>query len=398
MSIETKNITTMNNYARWPLAIVKGSGMKVWDEKGKEYLDMTSGIGVTSLGHCPPAVSDALGKQLDTLWHSSNLFQHPLQEKLGEKLVQISGLAQAFFCNSGAEANEAAIKIARRYNQKIKGENRYEVITFTQSFHGRTLATLTATGQDKVKDGFLPLPEGFITVPYGDLEAVKEVATEKTCAVLLELVQGEGGVHPASKEWVTDLFNWCKEEGILFMVDEVQTGIARTGSWFAYQQYGILPDVVSIAKGLGSGFPIGAILATEEVAQAFAPGSHGTTFGGNPLAATAGYATLQAMEEQQMLSHVKRVSVELMHALQQWANQYPEQIKGVRGLGLMLGIETTENADLYVTAAREKGVLLLSAGPKVIRLLPALIVTNKEIEQLLKVLHEVAQEINQVNK
>ncbi|MDN9009125.1 aspartate aminotransferase family protein [Brevibacillus laterosporus] len=391
MTVYTEKMHVMNTYARWDVTIVKGSGTTVWDHTGKAYLDCTSGIGVTSLGHCPPAVSAKLHQQLDTLWHSSNLTQHPLQEGLGKKLTELSGLDQVFFCNSGAEANEAAIKIARRYAQKTKNEDRFEIITFEQSFHGRTLATLTATGQQKVKEGFNPLPAGFITVPYGDVEAVKKVTTSQTCAVLLELVQGEGGVHPASTEFVTKLYEWCKSNDILLMIDEVQTGIGRTGEWFSYQHYGIVPDVITLAKGLGSGFPIGAMLATEAVAAVFSPGSHGTTFGGNQLAATAGMATLLEMEQQDILSHVKAMSEYLLDALKDITKQYPDQIKGVRGLGLMVGLEMTGEVSGYLKAAQQKGVLLLQAGPNVIRLLPALIIQKSEIDQLVLVLKEILQ-------
>ncbi|MGG1440464.1 aspartate aminotransferase family protein [Brevibacillus laterosporus] len=391
MTVYTEKMHVMNTYARWDVTIVKGSGTTVWDHTGKAYVDCTSGIGVTSLGHCPPAVSAKLHQQLDTLWHSSNLTQHPLQEELGKKLTELSGLDQVFFCNSGAEANEAAIKIARRFAQKSKDENRFEIITFEQSFHGRTLATLTATGQQKVKEGFNPLPAGFITVPYGDVEAVKKVTTNQTCAVLLELVQGEGGVHPASVDFVTGLYEWCKQNDILFMIDEVQTGIGRTGEWFSYQHYGIVPDVVTLAKGLGSGFPIGAMIATEAVATAFSPGSHGTTFGGNQLATTAGMATLLEMEKQNILSHVKEMSEYLLDALKEVAKQYPDQIKGVRGLGLMVGLEMTGEASVYLKAAQQKGVLLLQAGPNVIRLLPALIIQRSEIDQLILVLKEILE-------
>ncbi len=228
MSTVTAPLHVMNNYARWPISLVKGKGNQVWDDQGKAYLDFTSGIAVTSLGHVPPKVTAKLHEQLDTLWHCSNLVHIPQQQILAEKLSRLSGLDQAFFCNSGAEANEGLIKLARRYAQKVKGEDRYEVITFAQSFHGRTLATLTATGQDKVKDGFLPLPAGFVTVPYNDLAAVQSAINDKTCAIMLELVQGEGGVHPAEEAWVKSLRDLCDEHGLLLLVDEIQTGIGRT--------------------------------------------------------------------------------------------------------------------------------------------------------------------------
>lgn len=389
MSTVTASTHLMNNYARWPISLVKGQGNQVWDDQGNAYLDFTSGIAVTSLGHVPPKVTAKLHEQLDTLWHCSNLFQVPQQVVLAEKLSRLSGLDRAFFCNSGAEANEALIKIARRYAQKVKGTDRYEVITFEQSFHGRTLATLTATGQAKVKDGFAPLPEGFVTVPYNDLAAVQAAISDKTCAIMLELVQGEGGVHPADEQWVRSLRELCDQHGLLLLVDEIQTGIGRTGTWFAFQQYGVKPDAISLAKGLGSGFPIGALVATAEVAEAFSPGTHGTTFGGNPLATTAGIATLETMEEEQILDKVAAIHSTLMNALLKLQAAYPEKIKEIRGKGLLLGVELTVPAGDVIEAARKKGVILLSAGPQVLRLLPSFVTTQEEIEQAVTVLGEV---------
>lgn len=388
MSTATASTNLMNNYARWPISLVKGQGNQVWDDQGKEYLDFTSGIAVTSLGHVPPKVTAKLHEQLDTLWHCSNLYHIPQQEVLAEKLTRLSGLDRAFFCNSGAEANEALIKIARRYAQKVKGTDQYEVITFAQSFHGRTLATLTATGQEKVKDGFAPLPIGFVTVPYNDLSAVKAAITDKTCAIMLELVQGEGGVNPADEAWVKALRNLCDEHGFLLLIDEIQTGIARTGTWFAFQQYGIRPDAISLAKGLGSGFPIGAIVATEEVAQAFTPGTHGTTFGGNPLAATAGIATLETMEDEQILDKVAAIHNRLMEELLKLQTAHPDKVIAVRGKGLLMGVELAVPAGDVIAYAREHGVLLLSAGTHVLRLLPSFITTHEEIEQVMTVLNE----------
>lgn len=389
MSTVTASTHLMNNYARWPISLVKGQGNQVWDDKGNQYLDFTSGIAVTSLGHVPPKVTAKLHEQLDTLWHCSNLMHIPQQDVLAEKLSRLSGLDRAFFCNSGAEANEALIKIARRYAQKVKGTDKYEVITFEQSFHGRTLATLTATGQAKVKDGFLPLPEGFVTVPYNDLAAVQGAITDKTCAIMLELVQGEGGVHPADVEWVQSLRELCDQHGLLLLVDEIQTGIGRTGTWFAFQQYGVKPDAISLAKGLGSGFPIGAMVATAEVAEAFSPGTHGTTFGGNPLATTAGIATLETMEEEQILEKVAAIHNTLMEALKKLQAAHPEKISGIRGKGLLLGVELTIPANDVIHAARGKGVILLSAGPQVLRLLPSFVTTQAEIEQVITVLDEI---------
>ena len=386
MGTATEAMHLMNNYARWPISLVKGQGNQVWDDQGKQYLDFTSGIAVTSLGHVPPKVAAKLHQQLDTLWHCSNLVHIPQQAVLSEMLSRLSGLDSAFFCNSGAEANEALIKIARRYAQKVKGTQRFEVITFAQSFHGRTLATLTATGQDKVKDGFAPLPPGFVTVPYNDLAAVQAAITDNTCAIMLELVQGEGGVHPAEEAWVQALRKLCDEHGLLLLVDEIQTGIGRTGTWFAFQQYGVKPDAISLAKGLGSGFPIGAIVATSEVAQAFTPGTHGTTFGGNPLAMTAGIATLETMEEEQILERVGQIEQQLLAGLHKLQAAYSDKIVSVRGKGLLVGIELTVAAADVITFAREQGVILLSAGPNVLRLLPSFITTQAEIDQVISVI------------
>ncbi|NRQ53504.1 MULTISPECIES: aspartate aminotransferase family protein [unclassified Brevibacillus] len=392
MSTVTAPLHVMNNYARWPISLVKGKGNQVWDDQGKAYLDFTSGIAVTSLGHVPPKVTAKLHEQLDTLWHCSNLVHIPQQQILAEKLSRLSGLDQAFFCNSGAEANEGLIKLARRYAQKVKGEDRYEVITFAQSFHGRTLATLTATGQDKVKDGFLPLPAGFVTVPYNDLAAVQSAINDKTCAIMLELVQGEGGVHPAEEAWVKSLRDLCDEHGLLLLVDEIQTGIGRTGTWFAFQQYGVKPDAVSLAKGLGSGFPIGAVVATKEVAEAFSPGTHGTTFGGNPLAATAGIATLATMEEEQILDQVAHIHQVLTQELEKLKAEHPDKIVTVRGKGLLLGVELTIPAGDIVTYAREKGVIFLTAGPQVLRLLPSFVTTDEEVKQAMAVFGEALEQ------
>ncbi|WP_243014479.1 aspartate aminotransferase family protein [Brevibacillus sp. FSL L8-0520] len=388
MSTTTAPLHLMNNYARWPIHLVKGKGNRVWDEAGKEYLDFISGIAVTSLGHVPTKVAGKLHEQLDMLWHCSNLFHVPGQEKLAAKLSELSGLSRTLFCNSGAEANEGLIKLARRYAQKVKGTDRYEIITFGQSFHGRTLATLTATGQEKVKDGFLPLPEGFVTIPYNDLAAVHEAVNEKTCAIMLELVQGEGGVHPADEKFVKGLRQICDEHGLLLLIDEVQTGIGRTGTWFAFQQYGILPDAISLAKGLGSGFPIGAVLATEEAAQAFAPGTHGTTFGGNPLAMAAGLATLETIEEDAMLERVNELHQLLVSSLQQIKAAFPDKVVEIRGKGLLLGMELSIPAAPVLDYAREKGLLLLLAGPQVIRMLPSFITTENEVAQAAAVLKE----------
>ncbi|MED0678234.1 acetylornithine aminotransferase apoenzyme [Aneurinibacillus thermoaerophilus] len=376
------------NYGRWPIRITKGEGNYLWDEAGNRYLDLVSGIAVTSLGNVPHRVKVKVQEQLNTLWHCSNLFEIPIQEKLAEKLVSLTCGDRAFFCNSGAEANEAAIKLARRYAQKIKKQDRYEVITFEQSFHGRTLATLTATGQAKVKDGFAPLPDGFMTVPYNDAAALRAAITDKTCAVMLELVQGEGGVNPASPAFVEQVQALCAEHDLLLIVDEVQTGIGRTGKWFAYQHYNIEPDIITMAKGLGSGFPIGAIVGKEKLAEAFGPGTHGTTFGGNPLACSSGLATLETMEEEGYLARVAEMGAYFMAKLEQLSAVRPE-IVGVRGKGLMLGVELAFEVADVIAKMRERGILLLQAGPNVLRLLPPFTVETEEIDRAIAALDDV---------
>jgi acetylornithine/N-succinyldiaminopimelate aminotransferase len=376
------------NYGRWPIRIVKGEGNYLWDVAGNRYLDLVSGIAVTSLGNVPPQVKAKVQEQLDTLWHCSNLFEIPIQEQLAEKLTSLTCGSRAFFCNSGAEANEAAIKLARRYMQRVKEQNRYEIITFAQSFHGRTLATLTATGQAKVKDGFDPLPEGFVTVPYNDVEALQAAITEKTCAIMLEMVQGEGGVHPASPEFIEQMKALCAEHDLLLIVDEVQTGIGRTGKWFAHQHYDMEPDIITMAKGLGSGLPIGAIVGKEKLAEAFGPGTHGTTFGGNPLVCAAALATLETIEEQGYLARVTEMGAYFTEKLEQLAQAHPEIIS-VRGKGLMMGVELTFEAADVVAKMREKHILLLQAGPNVLRLLPPFTIEKDEIDEAVQVLDEV---------
>jgi acetylornithine/N-succinyldiaminopimelate aminotransferase len=382
----------MTTYGRFPVTIVKGKGSYVWDDKGLSYLDFTSGIATCNLGHVPDPVKEKLEEQLQNLWHCSNLYHIPSQQELAAKLVENSFGDQVFFCNSGAEANEAAIKLARRYAQKVKGTESYEIVTFKQSFHGRTLATLSATGQEKIQQGFLPLMPGFRYLPYNDLEALNELANDKTCAVLVELIQGEGGVIPADLEWVKILEKICKENNILLMIDEIQTGIGRTGTLFAYEQYGIEPDVISIAKGLGSGFPIGAIIAKAEVAKAFDPGSHGSTFGGNPLATTAGLATIEHIVSTNLVEKVRETAQFFHGQLQHLKGKFPV-IEDIRGKGLLMGIKVPGKATEVVQKAISHQVLILTAGPDVVRILPPLTATKEEILELMVVLEAIFQDI-----
>ncbi|QJC53754.1 acetylornithine transaminase [Paenibacillus albicereus] len=378
-------------YARYPLALVKGEGSWLWDDQGNKYLDFMSGLAVTNLGHAPQAIKDALIAQLDQVWHVSNLFRIPVQEEAAELLVQHTGADAVFFCNSGAEANEGAIKLARRYFQKVKGEHRYEIITFTQSFHGRTLATLTATGQDKVKEGFLPLPEGFVTVPMHDLDAVRAAITDRTAAVMLELVQAEGGVLPAKPEFVHDLAKLCRDAGILLILDEVQTGMGRTGKLFAQEHYGIQPDIFTAAKGLGSGFPVGAVLAKEFLREAFSPGSHATTFGGTPIASAVVKATVQEIAGNRVYDRAAGAASYLTGQLREKLAGNP-WVKQIRGLGLLIGIECAGPVADVIATMRERGLLVVPAGPNVVRLLPNLLVSHAEIDQAVGIIAAVLKE------
>jgi acetylornithine/N-succinyldiaminopimelate aminotransferase len=375
-------------YARYPLTLVKGEGSWLWDDQGSKYLDFMSGIAVTNLGHAPQKVKDALVKQLDELWHVSNLFRIPNQEDAAKLLTDNSHAGAVFFCNSGAEANEAAIKLARRYHQLIKKTGRYEVITFEKSFHGRTLATLTATGQDKVKEGFSPLPEGFRTVPLHDLEALRGAISDRTAAIMLEMVQAEGGVYPVDPAYLQQVVSLCKEQGILLIVDEIQTGMGRTGKLFAFEHYGIKPDIFTLAKGLGSGFPVGAMLAKAELAEAFGAGSHGSTFGGTPIATAAVKATVETIVEGNLPQRAAELGEYLMEQLRAKLADNPF-VTEVRGKGLLVGIACTGAVGDLVKEAQAQGLLVITAGPDVIRLLPNLLVTREEIDQAVGILANV---------
>lgn len=382
----------MATYSRFPITLVKGKGSYVWDDQGKKYLDFTSGIATCNLGHVPDVVKEKLEEQLQNLWHCSNLYNIPNQQELAALLTANSFGDQVFFCNSGAEANEAAIKLARRYAQKVKGTDSFEVITFQQSFHGRTLATLSATGQEKIQHGFAPLVKGFSYLPFNDIEALEQLKNLNPAAILLELVQGEGGVIPANPEWVKKIAEICEEKDILFMVDEIQTGIGRTGTLFAYEQYGIEPDVISIAKGLGSGFPIGAIIAKEKAAKAFEPGTHGSTFGGNPFVTAAGVATITHITESNLLKHVNEISVYFDEQLTKFKEKY-SYIEEIRGKGLLKGIVVGDKAPKIVQKAIENQLLILTAGPNVVRILPPLTVSKEEINEFIQKLEKAFQSL-----
>lgn len=382
-------------YARYPIALVKGQGSRVWDDEGTCYLDFMSGIAVTNLGHVPERVKVRVQEQLDTLWHVSNLFHIPQQEQAAELLTAHACADAVFFCNSGAEANEAAIKLARRYHSVVAKTGRTEIITFHQSFHGRTLATLTATGQDKVKDGFAPLPEGFRYAPFNDIAALKAAINNKTAAIMLEIVQAEGGIFPIKASFAHEVAALCKEHGLLLIVDEVQTGMGRTGALFAHEHYGLQPDIFTVAKGLGSGFPVGAMLAQEHLWEAFSPGTHGSTFGGNPLAMSAIVGTLETIIEEKVAQRAAEKGMTLLNALRVRLSDVP-LVQDIRGLGLLVGIECSEPVADLIKDAQQAGLLFLSAGPNVIRLLPNLFVTDEEIEEAVSIIHEVLAKRSEV--
>ena len=366
------------NYKRESIEFIKAADNYLVDKEGNFYLDFSSGIGVTNLGF-HKQVKQAVSEQLEAIWHSPNLYQNSLQEQVADLLIGDEDYL-AFFCNSGAESNEAAIKLARKFSGKS------DIITFKQSFHGRTFGAMSATGQEKIQLGFGPLVEGFHYAIYNDLESVKQLVTENTAAVMLELVQGEGGVIPAEKDFVAELAHYCKEQDLLLIVDEVQTGIGRTGSLFAYQQYGISPDIVTLAKGLANGLPVGAMLGKSALGTAFTYGSHGTTFGGNKLVLSSSKAVLEILTED-FLAKVRFKASYLQDQLAKQLGNLPTVV-AIRGLGLMLGIQVTGDLGTIVTQARKNGLIVLTAGSDVIRLLPPLTITEEEIEKAVSILAE----------
>jgi len=372
----------MPTYTKVPLVFVKGKGSKLWDIHNKVYLDFFPGWGVGSLGHCHPKVMQAVRDQISKLIFIPNNYYHIPQAKLAKEIVYWSFPSKVFFCNSGAEANEGAFKLARKF-----GQGRYEVITFENSFHGRTLATIAATGQKKYQEGFSPLPEGFKTVKFNDLEAVKNSISDKTVAVMLELVQGEGGINIASKEFVLGLRKLCDEKKLLLIVDEVQTGIGRTGKLFGYQNYGIIPDVMILAKALGGGLPIGVMVVKKEIADTLGPGTHASTFGGGPVIAKAALAVLKAVQEEKMLKNANLMGEYLITKLNALKEKH-SVIKEVRGMGLMVGVELNIEGKGIVEKCVEKGLLINCTHLKVLRLMPALNTTKKEIDKAVSILNE----------
>ena len=378
----------MNTYTRAPLSIAHGRGSKVYDSEGREYLDCVAGIAVNILGYAHPDLVSALERQARQLIHISNLYYTEPQVQLAKLLVTHSFAQKVFFCNSGAESNEAAIKLARKYATTKFGPERYEIITMQNSFHGRTMTTLSATGQSKVHKGFEPLVLGFRYASFNNLESLQELMSDKTAAVMIEPIQGEGGVHVADPEYLKKLREWCTDRQILLIFDEVQTGMGRTGTLFAYEQFGVQPDIMTLAKGLGGGFPIGACLATDDVAQVFTPGSHASTFGGNPLACSAAIAVLNILLEGGVLEKSREKGAYLAKGLSELKSRMP-LIQEIRGMGLMQGIELTIDGQSVVEDCLNRRVLVNCTMERVIRLVPPLIINQVEIDHALLILSEV---------
>ncbi len=383
----------MNTYKRLPLFIVKGRGNRVYDGEGREYLDFVSGLAVNNLGHCNPRVTVAFQKQAQRLVHTSNLFYTEPQVKLARLLVENSFADKVFFCNSGAEANEAAIKLVRKYSHE-KGNGRFEIITALNSFHGRTMATLTATGQDRFHKGFAPLVPGFSYVPFNDIAALEKTITEKTAAVMIEPVQGEGGVNIPDRDYLKRLREICDSNGILLVLDEVQTGIGRTGKLFAYQHSGIEPDIMTLAKALGGGLPIGAMLAKDHIAAAFTPGTHASTFGGTPLVCSAAIEVIKLITEDDLiLDNCRRMGDYLVAELNDLKLKYPHLIKDVRGKGLLTGMELNISGDTIVSECIKRGVIINCTMERVLRFLPPLDISQEDIDKLAETLREVFNSI-----
>jgi predicted acetylornithine/succinylornithine family transaminase len=376
------------------MVLVKGKGTRVWDADGRVYLDFISGIATLNTGHCHPKVVAAVRDQAATLMHVSNLFYTEIQARLAEKLAGLAGGGKCFFCNSGAEANEALIKLARLYG---KDKGRFEIISMANSFHGRTLASLAATGQTKYQAGFEPMPQGFVQAPFNDLAAVKALVTDKTAAILVEAVQGEGGIIPAETAFLRGLRALCDEKGILLLCDEVQCGLGRTGRWFGFQNAGVQPDAFSLAKALGGGLPMGAIVAAPKVADVFQPGKHASTFGGNPVAAAAALAMLNVIEDENLLARAAEAGARFKAGLETLVGKY-EHVKAVRGVGLMVGLVLDQPAKALVEALRGMGLIALATAETVVRFLPPLTVKDTEIDEALEIIEDAVAEAHGVER
>jgi acetylornithine and succinylornithine aminotransferases len=375
-------------YGRYPIALKSGKGCTLWDFDGKQYVDLLAGIAVTDLGHCNEELAQVMEKQARKLIHVSNLFYQEEQLELAERLLKTNHCGKAFFCNSGAEANEAAFKLARRYQQRVKNNNRFEIISFSNCFHGRTLANIAATGV-KFQDGFAPMPEGFVQVPIGDLNALAAAINEKTAAIIMEMVQGEGGVLPVDRNYLKAVAALCREKGVLFIADEVQAGLCRTGAWWGFQLSGIEPDIVSSAKALANGLPMGAIMATDEVAQGFAPGSHATTFGGSPFVSAVACKTLEIMERDKLAERAAEIGTWAVNRFRQIAEAVPGAIADVRGAGLLIGIELTKPGKAVWEELLQRGFILNLTQDKILRIVPPLIIEKHELESFAVTLQDI---------
>ena len=388
--MNTADKVIAKTYKRFPIVITKGKGCCLWDTEGKKYIDFVSGIAVCNLGHAHPKVSEALSKQADLLLHVSNLYYTEPQTELASLLTENSFADRVFFCNSGAEANEAAIKLARKYF-KDKGESeRYRIITMEKSFHGRTMATLSATGQDKIRKGFEPILEGFDYIPFNDIGALRKSIGSSTCAVLLEPIQGEGGVRCPDPDYLKAVRRLCDEKEVLLVFDEIQTGMGRTGKFFAYEHFGIEPDIMTLAKALANGLPIGAMLASEEVAQAFGPGSHASTFGGTPIITAASVQVVKVLLEEGLIHHCAKIGAYFKERLQDLKAKH-ESIVDVRGMGLLLGMKIEIEGDTIVNSCMEKGFLINCIQGNILRFIPPLIVEKEEIDALIACLDEILE-------
>lgn len=381
-----------STYTRYPVVLERGRGSRLWDADGKEYIDFVAGIAVCNLGHCPPEVADVICRQAQTLVHVSNLFYTRPQVELAAALKRLSFADRVFFANSGAEANEAAIKLARKYSRDKYGPGRFHVITMEDSFHGRTLATLSATAQEKVHKGFEPLVEGFHFVPYNNIDAVRRAMTDRVCAVLVEPIQGEGGVRLGDSDYFRELRALCTERDVLLIFDEVQVGMGRTGTLFAYEQLGVSPDVMTLAKALANGLPIGAMLATEAAARAFTPGSHASTFGGTPLVTAAAAKVLELIAREDFLTSVRDKGKHFLEKLQGLRARHPHKVRDVRGRGLIVGLELAGPGKPVVDRCLEKGFLINCTHETVLRFVPPLVIEKEDIDRLVAMLDAVLEE------
>ncbi|MDR1676872.1 MAG: aspartate aminotransferase family protein [Deltaproteobacteria bacterium] len=383
----------LGNVNRQPLAFIKGQGAKLWDADGKQYLDFVAGIATCAFGHCPDFAAKVLAQQAQTLWHVSNLYWNEPLVKVAELLVQKTGLSKAFFCNSGAEANEAAIKMARKYSFDIHGPGRHEIICALNSFHGRTMGAISATGQEKLHQGFQPLLEGFTFVPFGQIEPLAAAVNKKTCAVLLEPVQGEGGIMVPPPDYLKAVAELCRQKGLLLILDEIQTGLARTGTNFAFQHFEVKPDLITLGKALGCGYPIGALVSAEEPSKALTPGSHSTTIGGAPLAMALSLELLTKLFEPSFSESVRKKGQHFLDGLKRLTVKYPNLALEARGLGLMLGLNLSQPSGPVAEDLRKKGFLVNATASTVLRFVPPLIVSSEEIDLLLSSLEKSLSEV-----